>query len=165
MTIAIVSTIDRPLTDEEIAGFHALVMEPDQRAWDPGGEELDLPMVITFFREILPERPGQAVFLAKSEGVVVGMAALFVTPGHPEARVGFGVSATHQRKGIARRLLRALVAHARTVDLSGLFAEVYPHNLRAILLLQSEGFQARASTAPADGPVTLAEFEMPLLLG
>jgi ribosomal protein S18 acetylase RimI-like enzyme len=154
-----VSTADRALSDAEIAGFHAFVHEPEQREWDPGGESLDLPALTAFFRDVLPSRPGQAVFLAKAEEAVVGMSAVFTEPGRKRAKIGFGVSAAWQGKGIGKALLSAAVRHAESAGIPRLVAEVYPHNLRAIGLLTAAGFSILAPRRPAHRPQTLARFE------
>jgi RimJ/RimL family protein N-acetyltransferase len=160
--IEIVSTADRTVTDDEVRGFHELISEPEQRRWDPGDEALDLPAVFSFFREVLPERPHQAVFLARAEGVVVGMAALFVHKEdleNKEAKVGFGVKTGWMGRGVARELVRTALAHAEARGLERVRAEVFPHNLRAIRLLNAAGFTIVTPLAPHTDPVGLAVFE------
>jgi RimJ/RimL family protein N-acetyltransferase len=157
--IGIVATTDRALTGAEIAGFHALVHEPEQREWDPGGESLDLPALTAFFRDVLPARPGQAVLLAKAGERVVGMSAVFTEPGRKRGKLGFGVSSGWQGKGIGAALVEAAVRHAERAGLPRLVAEVFPHNLRAIALLARAGFAIVTPRKPPRRPPLLARFE------
>jgi RimJ/RimL family protein N-acetyltransferase len=166
VNVEIVSTADRDVTDAEVRGFHELIGEPEQRLWDPGDEVLDLPSVFAFFREILPERPHQAVFLAKAGDDVVGMSALFVhqdAAEKKEAKIGFGVKTGWMGKGIARRLVETALGHAGDRGLKRVVAEVFPHNLRAIRLLNAAGFTIVTPLAPNEEPVGLAVFEKQLV--
>ncbi|MHC4597501.1 MAG: GNAT family N-acetyltransferase [Planctomycetota bacterium] len=156
--ISIVSSSDRPFTEEEIRGFHAFTQDPEQRSWDPGEEELDLPGLLAFFRERLPARPHQAVFLAKAGHVVVGMGGLFAhrdVEDKGEAQLGFGVLTPWQGKGIARALVDRALDRARSVGLRRIFAEVLPHNLRAIGLLSAAGFEIVTPTQPEPSAVAV----------
>jgi RimJ/RimL family protein N-acetyltransferase len=164
--IDIVSSADRAFSDDEIVGFHELTRDPDQMRWDPGEEELDLPDLFVFFREILPRRPGQAIFLAKEGGKVVGMCGLFIhTEGEKkgEARLGFGVLTPWQGRGVARALIMKALGHGRERGLRRVLAEVLPHNLRAIGLLASAGFSIVTPAEPVHEHQTVAVFELDLL--
>ena len=163
MDIEFVSSTERLFTEEEIRGFHAFTRDPEQRAWDPGEEELDLPGLLVFFREVLPARPHQAVFLAKAGVAVVGMSGLFVHRGgeeRGEAKLGFGVLSPWQGKGIARALVERALGHAGDRGLRRVLAEILPHNLRAIRLLTAAGFRIVTPTEPDPVPVAVFEFRM-----
>jgi RimJ/RimL family protein N-acetyltransferase len=163
--IHIVGSNQREFSDDEIRGFHALIIEPEQRLWDPGNEVLGLPALTSFFREILSTRPNQAVFLAKSGVEVVGMSALFVhteMEARREAKLGFGVRTAWMRKGIATELVRASLAFARERGLRRLIAEAFPHNLRALRFLDRMGFTLVTPECPVEEPVHLAVFEKTL---
>jgi len=157
--ITIAGSAERPFTAEEIAGFHGLVHEPEQREWDPGGEALDLPAMTSFFREVLPKRPGQAVFLAKAGEEVVGMSAVFTEPDRKRGKLGFGVRTAWQGRGIGTALIAAALRHAEAAGIPRLVAEVFPHNLRAIGLLSDAGFSIVTPRRPAHRPQALARFE------
>ncbi|MHC4777273.1 MAG: GNAT family N-acetyltransferase [Planctomycetota bacterium] len=161
--VQIVSSVEREFTDDEIAGFHEFTRDPEQMRWDPGEEELDLPDLFVFFREILPRRPGQAIFLAKEDEKVVGMSGLFVhreSEETGEAKLGFGVLGPWQGRGAARSLMEQAVDHAREQGIKKVVAEVLPHNLKAIQLLTRKGFQIVTPSEPdTDGP-SVAVFEL-----
>jgi len=63
------------------------------------------------------DAPGEALFLAVSEGQVVGVCGLNCDPYAHDPRIGrvrrLYVSRTHRRRGIGQRLLAAVVAGAR----------------------------------------------------
>ena len=129
----------------------------------PPGEKIRWPDLFVFFREILPRRPGQAIFLAKEGGKVVGMCGLFVhTEGEKEgeARLGFGVLMPWQGRGIARALIVKALGHGRERGLRRVLAEVLPHNLRAIGLLTSAGFSIVTPDEPVHEHQTVAVFEL-----
>ncbi|MHC5036243.1 MAG: GNAT family N-acetyltransferase [Planctomycetota bacterium] len=159
--ISIVNSHDRAFTDAEVRGFHDLIHEPEQRLWDPADEPLDLAAVFQFFREVLPDRPHQAVFLAMSKGEVVGMSALFVHRDVDEtgtAKLGFGVRSAWTGKGIGHRLVETALRHAADRGLSRVVADVFPHNLRAIRLLTRFGFTILTPEEPVHEPLTQAVF-------
>ena len=90
------------------------------------------------------------------------MAALFTEQqdlGPGDARLGFGVRASMQGQGIATRLLASALKHARASGLRRVVAEVLPHNLRAIHLLNTTGFAVVTPMRPAGEPMTHAMFE------
>lgn len=75
-------------------------------------------------------------------GLLIGYAGLAVA-GHaqPEAEVhNVGVDPAHQRKGVGRALLRALLAHADKLG-APTFLEVRTDNDSAISLYQAHGFE------------------------
>jgi RimJ/RimL family protein N-acetyltransferase len=163
MQIEYVSSNERLFTEEEIRGFHAFTRDPEQQSWDPGEEELDLPGLFVFFRELLPARPHQAVFLAKGEETVVGMSGLFVHregEDEGEAKLGFGVLSPWQGRGIARALVTRALGHAKDRGLSRVLAEVLPHNLRVIRLLTAVGFEIVTPTRPEPAAVAVFELRM-----
>jgi RimJ/RimL family protein N-acetyltransferase len=165
MEIEYVSSKDRPFSEAEIRGFHELTRDAEQRSWDPGEEELDLPGLLVFFREILPARSHQAVFLAKAAGTIVGMSGLFVhqeDAKRGEAKLGFGVLSPWQGKGIARVLVEKALAHARERCLLRVRAEVLPHNLRAIRLLSAAGFEIVTPEEPVEMNQTVAVLALEL---
>jgi RimJ/RimL family protein N-acetyltransferase len=160
--IQIVGSHEREFTDEEIRGFHGLIMEREQRLWDPGDDVLDLTALTAFFREILPGRPNQTVFLAKEGAEVTGMCALFVhteMEARREAKIGFGVRTAWMRQGIATELVRTALAFARERGLRRLIAEAFPHNLRALRFLHRLGFEIVTPLEPPEEPIPLAVFE------
>ena len=162
MPIKKVSSAERVFSDDEIRGFYDLITEPEQRLMDPGDEMLDLEGIFVFFREILPSRPNQAIFLAKEGETVTGMCALFVHTEQEETgegKIGFGVRSAWTGRGIARTLIETALAHAKARGLGRIVAEAYPHNLRAIHLLTRAGFTIVTPDEPSPEPVTLAVFE------
>ena len=80
---------------------------------------------------------------ARVDGVLVGYAglALLGRPPYLEAEVHtIGVAPDHQRRGIGRNLLRALLAHA-DAHAATTYLEVRTDNDTAIELYRSEGFE------------------------
>ena len=80
---------------------------------------------------------------ARIDGVLVGYAglALLGRPPHLEAEVHtIGVDPAYQHRGIGRRLLRELLAHA-DANAADTFLEVRTDNEAAIGLYRGEGFE------------------------
>jgi len=101
------------------------------------------------------EREDAAVFVAESDGRIVGAASFWVRPRlnwtSPEAWIpDLIVSSPHRRRGAARRLLDACAAEARARGCHVLRLESGPQRAAAHRLYEAYGFRhfARAYELP-----------------
>lgn len=89
------------------------------------------------FRDCL--RAGYAAWVLEREADMLGYGVLSAAA--DEAHVlNVCIAPQHQGRGHGRRLLRALVQHARALGAGRLFLEVRPSNPNAIALYRDEGF-------------------------
>jgi RimJ/RimL family protein N-acetyltransferase len=95
------------------------------------------------YLKALRGHPHAAVFVAESEGAIVGRLSVSRDP-HPAsshvADLGLMVAAGHRRQGIGTALLHEAVAWARGSSIRKLELHVFPHNSAAIALYDSFGF-------------------------
>ncbi len=87
--------------------------------------------------------PDAAVFVAESEGRVVGRLSV-ARDQHPASRhvadLGLMVAAAHRRLGIGRALLEAAADWARESGVRKLELHVFPHNEAAIAMYERFGY-------------------------
>ncbi len=87
------------------------------------------------------ERPGITVFVARSDGAALGMAAL-VTRGDGTAEIKrMYVSADARGLGVAGDLLRSLEDHAASLDVDTIQLETGPLQASALALYARHGYQ------------------------
>jgi ribosomal protein S18 acetylase RimI-like enzyme len=90
------------------------------------------------------------MLVAESDGVIVGSGDLRQLSPARCAHVGVlavGVHPEHQRRGIGRALVSALIEHARAAGLLRLELYVRADNPRAIALYRSLGFEHEGTRA------------------
>ncbi len=110
--------------------------------------------------------PGNAGFLLTQAGVDVGMALCRVVGDEAEL-LAVAVDPGHRRRGAARRLLDAVIGHARAGGALTLFLEVGADNPGARTLYDSRGFGVvgkRAGYYPRVGRAAADAFVMRLNL-
>jgi ribosomal protein S18 acetylase RimI-like enzyme len=85
------------------------------------------------------------IFLALADAALVGKAELVLAPASVASRVGYikrvVVHPDYRGHGIARRLMRAVIAFSREEQISFLDLHVFEQNLPAIRLYESLGFE------------------------
>jgi RimJ/RimL family protein N-acetyltransferase len=108
-----------------------------ERAWRSVGEERRYLRTIARY-------PHAAVFVAESDGRVVGRLSLARDP-HPAsahvADLGLMVAAAHRRQGIGRALIDKAFEWARASGVRKLELHVFPHNTPALALYERLGFE------------------------
>ena len=131
-------------------------------AQDPMGNGRDLPEDIQrSLVAALRAHPTTLIFLALDRDEAVGIATCFIGFSTFAARPlvnihDLHVAKEHQRRGIARRLLEAVEAEARSLDCCKLTLEVQQNNRTALALYGSLGFVGR-QYEPEAGAVILRE--------
>jgi len=85
------------------------------------------------------EKPGVAVFVARVDGVALGMAALVVTDSGAELKRLYVADAARGR-GLAARLLDALEENARAAGVTSIRLETGNRSLAAITLYEKRGY-------------------------
>jgi len=78
-------------------------------------------------------------FVEEVEGELLGFAVLMAGVGEAEL-LTIGVAAAHQRKGLGRAMLAAMLAAAKARGLARVFLEVRAGNLPAIALYRRVGY-------------------------
>jgi L-phenylalanine/L-methionine N-acetyltransferase len=108
-----------------------------ERAWRSVGEERRYLRTIARY-------PHAAVFVAESDGRVVGRLSLARDP-HPAsahvADLGLMVAPEHRRQGIGRALMDTAFEWARASGVRKLELHVFPHNTPALALYDRLGFE------------------------
>jgi RimJ/RimL family protein N-acetyltransferase len=96
-----------------------------------------------YLRSVL-RHPDAAVFVAETEGRVVGRLSLARDP-HPASRhvadLGLMVAAAHRGRGIGKRLLEEAVTWSGRSGITKLELHVFPWNEAALGLYESFGFE------------------------
>lgn len=88
--------------------------------------------------------PGVAGLLLQVDGADAGLAICRVVADEAEL-ITLAVRAAHRHRGVARRLLAAVLDHARAADAKTLFLEVAADNPAAHALYETIGFRAAGS--------------------
>jgi RimJ/RimL family protein N-acetyltransferase/thymidylate kinase len=141
-------------SDGEILSFFRMIRVSSQADWNFGemGEELasksDVELVNYFREKVLRDERGNQLW-AKDGAAVVGFVGLHLQPETGCASIGFGVSESHQRQGIASALIAAAIAKARELGLKEIKAECFADNSRSIGLLIKSGFKQVGCRAKA----------------
>jgi RimJ/RimL family protein N-acetyltransferase len=96
------------------------------------------------FLRSIRRSPNAAVFVAEAPEGIVGRLSVGRDP-HPAsahvADLGLMVARSHRRRGIGRALLEQAVDWARQSGVLKLELHVFPHNVAAIALYESFGFE------------------------
>ena len=146
----------RRLTPSDAAPFQALrlaaLIDKPEAFVTSHVEEKDLPL--SAFEARLVERPGHTVFGAFDGDTLVGIAGLtretLLQTRHKGRIWGMYVAATARGHGVARTLLDAALAHARTTPgMAKVTLSVASANVAAIALYESLGFVVFAREADA----------------
>lgn len=99
-----------------------------------------------------------------ADGALVGYAGLWFD-GYDTQVMTIAVDAAHQGHGLGRRLLEALIEHAREVGALQVLLEVRVDNAPAIHLYESAGFQMLGRRRAYYQPGNIDAFTMRLPLG
>lgn len=107
----------------------------------------DLPVVDRLRDEFLAD-PRHHLVVALDNGIVVGFASAvhYVHPDKPpELWIGeLAVTPTHQRHGLGKRLVHAMVEHARSLGCVEAWVLTEPYNEGALALYAAAGLQRTA---------------------
>lgn len=116
---------------------------------DVAPDVFDQPLRADLVREFLGD-PRHHIVVARQGGAVVGFASgvHYVHPDKPaELFINeLGVATSHQRRGVARQLLDALLAHGRSLGCREAWVATEPDNAAARTLYASAG--GREDPAP-----------------
>lgn len=121
--------------------FTALTVKPASE-WPPLGGEHDRDAVL-FFRSALlqdPQAAGWLTFYVCLDDELVGSAGYFGPPDRGTSEIGFSVSTTWRRHGIATEAVGGLIEHARSRDADRIIAHTAPDNLASIGVLTANRF-------------------------
>ena len=107
------------------------------------GENRSLGDERRFLRAVRHSRDA-AVFVAETSEGIVGRLSVARDP-HPAsahvADLGLMVAKTHRRQGIGRALMEQAVDWARSARVAKLELHVFPHNVAAVRLYETFGFE------------------------
>jgi ribosomal protein S18 acetylase RimI-like enzyme len=138
---------------------------------------LDTPLAYgsTFEREIafpdelwVERMADSAGWLAFEDGLPVGSVTSFHAPDQPDDEtylVAMWVASHARGRGVADRLVAAVVEHARAAGLRRVTLDVADDNPRAIGCYERLGFTRTGRTGELPHQPTVTEFEMELVLG
>jgi len=136
----------------DAADLAAVVRMIDDYAADAMGDGQRLPtQVIAALPEGLRDAPGALALLAEEGGEAFGVAVCFLGfstfAGRPKLNIhDFSINPSHRRRGLGRRLMRAVVGHADAMGWGKVTLEVRSDNAAAQALYAAEGF------GPSDPP-------------
>jgi ribosomal-protein-alanine N-acetyltransferase len=116
----------RAMTLDDVNGVLAIEQEVQGYPWTRGN-----------FIDALSH--GYVCRVEEGDGQIRGYAVLRPVLGEAEL-LSVGVSATHQRKGLGRAILREMLREARERNIRRVFLEVRASNTAAIALYRSAGF-------------------------
>lgn len=127
----------RPTTPEDALAM-ARIMRDERVAWGT----LQVPSCSGDLWRKRLERPSGVVLVATVQGEVVGNAGLhpFPAPSAHIAMLGISIAVDWQGRGVAARLMEALLGQADRCGLERVQLEVYADNERAIRLYRRFGF-------------------------
>ena len=108
-----------------------------------------------------------ANFIARADGVGVGMAAVIPEPTAPGRMqlVGMWVDPRHRRRGLAQTLIRQAVRWSREHQARELILWVAENNTAARMLYESVGFQPAGARQPLPSNPAIDELLLRLPLG
>ena len=132
------SAVPQPApVDEQAAGLRPMreadidaVMDVELRAYP-------FPWTHGIFRDCL--HAGYPMWVHEQAGQLVGYGVLSVAAGEAHL-LNLCTAPGHQGRGLARRMLQALLRIARAQEAQRVFLEVRPSNPRAIALYERSGF-------------------------
>ncbi len=132
------SAVPQPApVDEQAAGLRPMreadidaVMDVELRAYP-------FPWTHGIFRDCL--HAGYPMWVQEQAGQLVGYGVLSVAAGEAHL-LNLCTAPGHQGRGLARRMLQALLRIARAQEAQRVFLEVRPSNPRAIALYERSGF-------------------------
>ncbi|MGJ5815371.1 GNAT family N-acetyltransferase [Paludibaculum fermentans] len=124
---------------------------------DKDREVLDHPV-----EEIL--NPGGHILMALSGGRAVGCGALLAMPGCAYEVAKMAVDETLRGQGIGRKLLMALIEHAKQLGATRLFLETNHRLVNAIHLYESCGFVHLPADRVKPSPYVRSDVSMEMLL-
>ena len=127
----------RPFSTADIALLHAFFSDPDAtRFWSDTYKSIDETRA--FVEGTIAADPATTCdFVIERNGEAIGKAGMWQAP-----EIGFFVLPAHQRQGIAREALGAVIPHLfAAYDMGELTADVDPDNAASIGLLKSLGFR------------------------
>ncbi len=127
----------RPFSAADIAPLHTFFSDPDAtRFWSDTHKTIDETRA--FVEGTIAADPATTCdFVIERNGEAIGKAGMWQAP-----EIGFFVLPAHQRQGIAREALVAVIPHLFSAyDMGELTADVDPDNAASIGLLKSLGFR------------------------
>lgn len=126
----------RPFAAADAPALHACLGDPRvMRYW--GDLHLDLSETEAFVAATIAAPHDQTCdFVIERDGQVIGKAGMWKAP-----EIGFFLHPDHQRQGIMREALTAVIAHLlATYQMPALIADVDPRNQASLRLLEGLGF-------------------------
>jgi GNAT superfamily N-acetyltransferase len=120
-------------------------------------EEAALPEQV--WRQRAQGGAGSVSFIAREDGVGIGMAAIFAVANAPGRvhLVGMWVDPRHRRRGVAQALVERAVRWAKQRQAREVILWVADHNLPARLLYERVGFQPTGERQPLPSNPALSE--------
>jgi RimJ/RimL family protein N-acetyltransferase len=123
---------------QEMARVMAAVAEEGWIATEP---PVDIEARAQRFQETIEDEGPGAMWVLEDRGRVVGNAGVHETGVPGVLSLGMAIVPEARGRGAGRRLLEAMLEHARSCGAHKVELEVWPDNARAIALYVSAGFE------------------------
>ncbi len=118
----------RPMSEKDLDAVYAIEIAAHEHPWS-----------FANFLDSLEEEHG--CFVLEDHGIIIGYALFFVAAGEAHL-LNIVIDPIVQGRGYGKKLLLAIIEHARTQGAEEMFLEVRPSNIKATRLYQSLGFNA-----------------------
>lgn len=135
----------RSLESEDVSAIYAYRNDPAcarYQRWDAVSPD-EISRFVEKFRNccFLSDRPEQHYAICLSSGLLVGDLSIFLNPDDNCITLGITIGPEHQRKGIAREMLSAVVSAIRNLHPQlDIVALIDPENSASIALFEGLGF-------------------------